>query len=201
MKSMAQPSKQYHVLPFSARSEQSLHKNISALSQSLKKGVHLPSLAYTLDSRRSNHSARGFALTAGDSDSIQLADILNPDKLTFGTAMGARPELAFVFTGQGAQWARMGQELVEHYDVVRKTLKELGSAIAGLQNAPEWDLLDALAEPQEKSRVNEAELSQPLTTAIQIAMIDLLRSWGVRPTAVVGHSSGTLRSKILVYRR
>lgn len=188
------------MLPFSAHSEQTLNRNISALSQSLKKGVHLPSLAYTLDSRRSNHSMRAFALVTGDSDGAQVADVLASDKLTFGTASAARPELGFVFTGQGAQWARMGQELVERYDVVRKTLQDLGAAITALQNAPEWDLLEALAQPPEKSRVNEAELSQPLTTAIQIAIVDLLRSWGVRPVAVVGHSSGKRKSWILACR-
>lgn len=42
------------------------------------------------------------------------------------------------------------------------------------------------------SRINEAEFSQPLCTALQIGIVNLLRSWGVSPVAVVGHSSGEI---------
>lgn len=152
--------------------------------------MDLSSLAYTLDSRRSNHSERAYTLIDNRLDCVRLSNKLVPEEMTFGTAMGARPELAFVFTGQGAQWAQMGYELVERYELVRKTVQSLSDTIAGLQNRPPWDLLKELTQPQDKSRINEAELSQPLTTAIQIAMVDLLRSWDVHPTATVGHSSG-----------
>lgn len=93
----------------------------------------------------------------------------------------------------------MGHELVERYEVVRKTLLGLNSVIANLPNAAQWDLLEALAQSKGKSRINEAEFSQALTTAIQIAIVDLLQSWGVRPTAVVGHSSGEWNLKSIEY--
>lgn len=48
----------------------------------------------------------------------------------------------------------------------------------------------ALLEPKESSRVQEPEFSQPLCTALQIALVDLLASWNIRPVATVGHSSG-----------
>ena len=167
-----------------------LECNIRALSRSLKRHMDLLLLAYTLDSCRSNHLERAYTLIDNRLDCVQLSNELVLEEMTFGTAMGARPELAFVFTGQGAQWAQMGYELVERYALVRKTVQSLSDTIAGLQNRPPWDLLKELTQPQDRSRINEAELSQPLTTAIQIAMVDLLRSWGVLPVAVVGHSSG-----------
>lgn len=49
---------------------------------------------------------------------------------------------------------------------------------------------DLLLAPKEQSRLAEAEFSQPCLVAIQVALVDLLRSWGVTPDAVVGHSSG-----------
>lgn len=49
-----------------------------------------------------------------------------------------------------------------------------------------------LAKAEDASRVNEAEFSQPLCTALQIGLVNLLRSWGVSPTSVVGHSSGEI---------
>jgi acyl transferase domain-containing protein len=51
---------------------------------------------------------------------------------------------------------------------------------------------DELSKDTEQSRINEAEFSQPLCTAVQIALVNLLRSWGVSPAAIVGHSSGEI---------
>lgn len=153
--------------------------------------MHLPSLTYTLGSRRSNLSERAFTVMVSDSESVQTPTVVvTPEKLSFGTATATRPECAFVFTGQGAQWARMGNELVERYEMFDITLQTLSQVLANLPNAPEWGLLEELARPQTESRVNEAKLSQALTTAIQIGLVDLLQSWDVNPVAVVGHSSG-----------
>jgi acyl transferase domain-containing protein len=52
---------------------------------------------------------------------------------------------------------------------------------------------EEIYKTEESSRVYEGAYSPPLCTAIQIALIMLLRSWGIRPIAVVGHSSGKLR--------
>ncbi len=51
---------------------------------------------------------------------------------------------------------------------------------------------EELLKSQETSRVNQAEFSQPLCTCIQIVIVNLLRSWGIIPGAVVGHSSGEI---------
>ena len=47
-----------------------------------------------------------------------------------------------------------------------------------------------LRKNKEESQIYDAELSQPIVTAVQIALVDLLASWDVKPVAVVGHSSG-----------
>jgi acyl transferase domain-containing protein len=51
---------------------------------------------------------------------------------------------------------------------------------------------DELAAGKATSRINDAEFSQPLCTALQIALVNLLETWSVHPTAVVGHSSGEI---------
>ena len=51
---------------------------------------------------------------------------------------------------------------------------------------------DELKKPKELSMINEPEFSQSLCTAIQIALIDLLESFAIRPSVVVGHSSGEI---------
>jgi acyl transferase domain-containing protein len=58
------------------------------------------------------------------------------------------------------------------------------------QEGGSWSLIDELLKTDNESRINEAEISQPATTAIQIALVDLLESFSIRPSRVVGHSSG-----------
>ncbi|KAI1348897.1 polyketide synthase [Xylaria sp. FL0043] len=141
-------------------------------------------LAFTLAAKRTHFNWR----TAFVANSVEsLKDTLT-EKLEV-KRVGADHGLAFVFTGQGAQWARMGMELV-HYPVFKesveladKYLKELGST---------WSVIDELSKALEDSRIHEAEFSQPLCTVLQVALVDLLTFWGVIPQAVAGHSSGEI---------
>ncbi|KAJ0322305.1 hypothetical protein Brms1b_002104 [Colletotrichum noveboracense] len=73
---------------------------------------------------------------------------------------------------------------------IQQTISRLDSVLASLSDPPQWKLKDLLLAPKERSRLAEAEFSQPCLVAIQVALVDLLRSWGVTPDAVVGHSSG-----------
>ena len=60
-------------------------------------------------------------------------------------------------------------------------------------HAPLWKIEDLLRDSDKAGLVNEPEYSQPLCTAVQIMLVDLLARWGVRPAATIGHSSGKLR--------
>ena len=62
-------------------------------------------------------------------------------------------------------------------------LKQLGCA---------WDLLDEIMAEDKTSRIHEPSISQPACTALQVALVDLLATWDVQPSAVVGHSSGEI---------
>ena len=68
-----------------------------------------------------------------------------------------------------------------------------------LEYASSWLTFDTdeLFRGEMDSRVHLAEFSQPLCTAIQIALIDLLRSFGVTPSLVVGHSSGEIAAGLV----
>ena len=57
-----------------------------------------------------------------------------------------------------------------------------------------WSLAGELEKPVDESRINDAEISQPACTAIQIGLVLLLRSWGIAPNVVIGHSSGEIAS-------
>ncbi|KAJ0311184.1 hypothetical protein COL516b_001888 [Colletotrichum fioriniae] len=91
------------------------------------------------------------------------------------------PRLAFVFTGQGAQWATMGMDLLAY----RAFQESLLAADRYLN-----DLGFELSKSKTSSRINDPEFCQPICTALQVAMVDLLSTWDVYPHAITGHSSG-----------
>lgn len=57
--------------------------------------------------------------------------------------------------------------------------------------------VDELSQSQETTRINEPALSQPICTALQVALTQLLSDWGIEPAVVVGHSSGEIAVSIL----
>lgn len=110
-----------------------------------------------------------------------------------GQAQTSELQIGFVFTGQGAQWHAMGRELYGQHgypvytaalDLADRCLQKLGA---------QWSLVDELTRRDaQASRVSEAHISQPACTAVQLCLVELLRSWGIRPVAVTGHSSGEI---------
>ncbi|KAL7945289.1 putative polyketide synthase [Trichoderma barbatum] len=150
--------------------------------------LSLDDLAFTLASRRSRFAQRA-AFVASNVD--QLLDGLKQIELGSIRPVKAltNARTCFIFTGQGAQWAQMGLELLSYplfAESMRKSEREL------IRMGATWRLVDELKKPKETSRINDAELAQPCCTAIQVALVDLLASWGVHPDLVCGHSSGEI---------
>ncbi|KAJ4865372.1 KR domain-containing protein [Trichoderma breve] len=143
-------------------------------------------MAYTLGERRSHLQWR-IAITA--SSCSELANALNGVGATPMVA-SKEPKVAFVYTGQGAQWAGMGKELMESHPIFANTISTCSDYLQEI--GAEFSLLDELAKGKEESLVNEAHISQPACTAIQLGLTKLLESWGITPSAVIGHSSGEI---------
>jgi emericellamide synthase (highly reducing iterative type I polyketide synthase) len=147
----------------------------------------LDNLAFTL-TRRSILEYR-FCVTA----STQKELVEGLDRQATGEDRVSRhttpPKLCFAFTGQGAQWAGMGRELLFTNPLFASSMKQSEKTL--LRLGAEWHLIEELCK-LENSRINEAALSQPVCTAIQIALVDLLASWNILPIGVVGHSSGEI---------
>ncbi|KAH8597084.1 hypothetical protein B0O99DRAFT_85676 [Bisporella sp. PMI_857] len=140
-------------------------------------------LAYTLACRRSMLSWKSYAIIGQHLNSPHIG-ISKPRLARTGI-----PRLGFIFTGQGAQWPRMGLELMT-YPVFQKSLEEAETYMRTLGCS--WSLKDELARYENDSNINLPIYSQPLCTTIQVALVDLLRSFGIQPAAVVGHSSGEI---------
>lgn len=152
-----------------------------------EKLTYLDNLAYTLAARRSQFQWR-IALVADSFPSLQR--ILSQPTEAVRARTGQTDSLLFVFTGQGAQHFAMGRELLDE-PVFAASVYAADKFLATALQA-DWSVLKELRKPENKSRVNSARFSQPLCTILQIALVDMFRSWGVEPAAVVGHSSGEI---------
>ncbi|KAH2773310.1 hypothetical protein KXW10_002572 [Aspergillus fumigatus] len=146
---------------------------------------YLLDLAYTLGQRRSHLQWRSYAIGDALEDLGSLADRFTP-------AIRSTDEshIAFLFTGQGAQWHAMGRELLYRYPIFADSLAESAKYLKTLGCT--WDLLNELQKSKSDTNVNNPAYGQPMSTALQVALVDLLDSWGVVPSAVVGHSSGEI---------
>ncbi|ORY67814.1 uncharacterized protein BCR38DRAFT_522670 [Pseudomassariella vexata] len=187
---------------FSATSVKSLVGVMENLREFLERNpeVHLPSLAYALCTRRSALSLRGaiYATSAeqlGQRIQEKLGTAVSDPGATSHSvaALSAPPSILGIFTGQGAQWSSMGSKLFTANPKARKALDNLDASLARLpmSHRPSWTLAEVLSADSEYD-LGEAAISQPVCTAVQIVLVDLLRAAGVKFRAVVGHSSGEI---------
>ncbi|PSN60679.1 polyketide synthase [Corynespora cassiicola Philippines] len=165
-----------------------LKRHLIAPVQNIGK-CNLEKLAFTLSCRRS-HLQYKTAIVASSIEELcgKLDNIL--DGSIRETKSESQPTVCFVFTGQGAQWAGMGQQLLPAYPVFAHAMKTAEEEFIRL--GADWNLIPELLMPPESSIINEAHVAQPSCTALQIALIDLLATWNIRPTFLCGHSSGEI---------
>ncbi|KAI3329679.1 putative polyketide synthase [Ustulina deusta] len=176
-----------YTLVVSANDSHSLKKQIEALCNHLANPrikVSLPDLAYTLSERRTHHWHRAFLTTRSTE--------INENDFIIGKDSGKPSKIAFVFTGQGAQWPQMGKSLLKSFPWTRAILEELDAVLRAQADPPQWSLVAELTESRTAEHMRKPEFSQPLVTALQLCIFAVLESWGVKASSVVGHSSGEI---------
>ncbi|CAG7923142.1 unnamed protein product [Penicillium olsonii] len=173
------------LLVYSANTEKSLKEMVAIYKAWIRKNPgRISDLAFTLANKREHLTHRAFS----------VASLIGPLTTSQPSKCRETPNIVMVFTGQGAQWPQMGRCFfqTDSYASFKKRIQSLDAHLQTLSQAPGWTIEEELQKPAETSRLSSAELSQPLCTAIQIALVDEFAAIGVRPTAVVGHSSGEI---------
>jgi zearalenone synthase (highly reducing iterative type I polyketide synthase) len=193
---MASPTK-YRVFPLSAQDKDGTTRVKEALSTNLEtssassppQDEFLADLAYTLSTHRSHLQWKTFAV-ASTIPELQHAlhdTVENPSPCLLSSR---RPAIGFIFTGQGAQWPAMGLELMAH--PVFKASIDAADTYLRTSLGCTWSAAAELARPKATSKVAAALYGQTLCSVLQVALVELLRAWGVVPAAVAGHSSGEI---------
>ncbi|KIF72840.1 modular polyketide synthase, partial [Streptomyces sp. 150FB] len=106
-----------------------------------------------------------------------------------GTARATGGRVVFVFPGQGSQWAGMAVELLDAEPVFAERLRSCAAALVEFAN---WDLEGVLRQAADAPTLERVDVVQPVSWAVMVSLAALWRSYGVEPSAVVGHSQGEI---------
>ena len=186
-----------HVLPISARSAPALVALAERYRDFLRSAApdsRLDDVCYTASLRRSHHEHRAAVVGSSRHEIADALDALASGQPRRGTSAGQlRPgrnaSTVFVFCGQGPQWRGMGRELLRDEPVFRDAV---GRCDAEIRQIAGWSPLDELLADGDRSRLDQTEFAQPLLFTLQVGLAALWSSWGVTPSAVVGHSVGEI---------
>lgn len=155
--------------------------------------VALADLCFTANTGRKFFTHRLAVVAESTAELCQQLDAFvqtktNTPALRTAEASLSSKRIAFLFTGQGAQYAGMGRTLYETQPVFRQTIDHCNAI---LQAYLAVDLIDILfPNDQQQSRLDQTAYTQPALFALEYALATLWKSWGIEPDAVIGHSVG-----------
>ncbi|MCV7076907.1 sulfolipid-1 biosynthesis phthioceranic/hydroxyphthioceranic acid synthase [Mycobacterium szulgai] len=154
--------------------------------------VALPDLAYTLARRRAHRPVRT-AVIAGSVEELTegLREIADGDT-AYQPAFGHDSRgPVWVFSGHGSQWAAMGAELLAGEPVFAATVAQVEPLI---MRESGFSVIEAMTAPH---KVTEIDRVQPTLFTMQVALAAAMKSYGVRPGAVIGHSLGEVAAAVV----
>jgi amino acid adenylation domain-containing protein len=181
------------LVPVSAASRTALTTVCTHLAETLEaRPPAFPDVAGTLALRRSHLDHRLVVAAKSADEAVSALRTVAAGETSAAVISGRRTSsrrLAFVFTGQGAQWWSMGRGLLQQDPVFREVVERCDQLFSQRSG---WSLLEELVRSEDCSRINETAVAQPAIFALQLALAERLAAWGIRPAAVVGHSIGEI---------
>jgi acyl transferase domain-containing protein len=175
------------LLTMSAHDKSTLANNIRAHT-AVVDHYNLHDFVYTLNNKRSVLSTKGFIITTEQT----AAKDMNIENFKFTSSSTPVDKVAFIFTGQGAAWLTIGREAIKHFPLFHSVIQKLDLILRDLQHPPNFSIEQQLSCCKEEGQLHDSNVAQATLTAIQIATVDLLASWGIVPEATIGHSAGEI---------
>jgi amino acid adenylation domain-containing protein len=175
------------LLVISARTEASLDQSCRQLAEHLRNddNQRLEDIAYTLQTGRRPFPAR-CALVAS-SRAEAAAALERPDRLIRSDAGAGEPVVGFLFPGQGAQYLGMGRDLYARAKSFASTIDRCAEILQPLIGG---DLREILYAQTDAERLTSTDIAQPAIFAVEYALANMLREYGVVAAGAVGHSVG-----------
>lgn len=189
------PERSLHLLTLSAKSASALtrlsEKYVAFLDESVPE-ERLADICHTANAGRTHFNQR-IGIVGGSvremREKLRSSDGSGNPKGGFRGSVLSPPQVAFLFTGQGSQFAGMAGQLYHTQPAFRSALDHCGSLLKTLLDRP---LINLLYPEQQDSRawVDQTVYTQPALFAVEYALCHLWKCWGVEPGAVLGHSVG-----------
>ncbi|MFF2009539.1 amino acid adenylation domain-containing protein [Streptomyces sp. NPDC058195] len=186
----------WNILPLTARAPEALPELAEGIRRELAgadgPAVALSDLGHTLAHRRQHLESRlsvVYSSRAGLDEALAAHVQGEPHPgLVHGKQLETEQRgLAWVFTGMGPQWWGMGRQLLDGDPVFREAITRCDRAIRAIAG---WSLIEEMRADEAESRMAETWLAQTANFAVQIGLAAMWRHYGVRPDAIVGHSTG-----------
>jgi acyl transferase domain-containing protein len=180
------------VLPLSARSPEALVELAKRYATALADGAPIADLCYTAGVRRAHHDHR-LAVVGRTRDEMLAALTAYGNGLPHaGVSTGRRrpdrrPNAVFVFSGEGSHWCGMGRQLYAQEPAFKDALT---SADRALRPHLTRSVLTELLADRRDGFLDDVDTAGAAVFAFQVALTALWRSWGIEPSAVIGHSMG-----------
>lgn len=188
------PARTQHLLPLSARSDNSLAELAGRLHDHLTAhpNLDLEQVCRTAANGRCRMPLRAAVKAENLKQMLDRLKSLARGKTALGLARavdptGSKPRVAFVFSGQGAQSQGMGRELYAQEPLFREALDRADKA---LQPHMDCSIIEVMHATSDDQRLNQTAFTQPALFALEYALAELWRAWGVEPELVMGHSVG-----------
>ena len=186
------PGRPVHLINWSAKSQSSRE----AYSQSLKQfmegdAIKLADLSYSLQIHRASFNARRFLIATDKAELLGKlsSNLINPSESKL--LQESPGDLVFMFPGQGSQYINMGKDLYQHDPVFTKAVDECARLLERVMNEDIRKVIyPAMADQDADVKIDNTYYTQPALFVIEYAMAKLWMSWGILPSAFVGHSIG-----------
>jgi len=193
-------SRPYQLIILSAQSESALQRMTQNLAGYLKNnpGINMTDAAYTLQVGRKAFQYRKMLVCSTHDETIAALNHPGPGQGTTQLVKSSSQRVIFMFPGQGAQYVNMGLELYRTEPVFREEMDRCFEILEPLMG---FDLKEILYPGEMDNRsywsnksyipdIDQTEIVQPVLFIFEYALAKLLIKWGIKPTAMIGHSIG-----------
>jgi len=194
-----------HLLPLSARSESALRLLASRYAEAFSKAAdgRWADFCHTAAAGRARFAYRLGVVARSPAEAAAALAAWTRQEPAPGVVAGGPAstamEPAFLFTGQGAQYVDMGRELYETGGAFRQAFDACDEILRGELDVPLVDVVfpAPAARARAESLIDETRYAQPAIFALEYALAQLWRSWGIEPVAVAGHSVGEFAAAVV----